>query len=73
MIAQKPPAQKANKGERRGPEGPAAPRRTAEDDAARGCTYSRTIMFRSAQIFLSCSGHTVTVTSPRCAVRRKYM
>ena len=35
--------------------------------------YSRTWMFLSAQISLSCLGQTVTVTSPRCAARSRYM
>ena len=30
-------------------------------------------MFLAVQIFLRASGHTVTATSPRCAVRRRYM
>ncbi len=35
--------------------------------------YSRTWMFLSAQIRFSSSGQTVTLTSPMCAARRRYM
>jgi hypothetical protein len=36
-------------------------------------SYSRTYIFRLADISLRMSGHTVTLTSPRCAVRSRYM
>ena len=35
--------------------------------------YSSTWMFFFSQMSLSCFGHTETVTSPRCAVRSRYM
>lgn len=35
--------------------------------------YSKTRMFFAAQISLSCFGHTVALTSPRCAIRSRYM
>jgi hypothetical protein len=48
--------------------------RATESAATRAARlYSRTWMLRAAQIFLSCSGHTVTVTSPRWAVRSRYI
>ena len=64
----------SNRNRRTRPAAVETPRERAFSSRHRtGFAYSSTRMFRFAQISLRIFGHTVTLTSPRCAVRSKAM
>lgn len=50
-----------------------SPGGTGPKETPAGLGHSRTWMFLFAQISFNCRGQTLTVTSPRWAVRRRYM
>ena len=68
-----PPSPSEKAGPRQASPGARGSRRTAGRSGRRGSGYSSTWMFFFSQMSLSCFGHTVTLTSPRCALRRRSM